>query len=231
MIVNLSSVAGIEIQCKEKIAAFYWYKISETMSYPGKLIFILGVSGSGKNTVIREMLKTDLGLTQVISCKTRPLRPDEVDGVDYHYYTDEAFQKAVEEKVFLEHMQVYDIYWYATRKADIIDALVRGEHIIKEIDMNGLIHIAKNHTDVREVTKSIFIDIDDETMKQRIMARAPMTEDELKKRIDEADFERPLAKQYCTDVIDGSGLREEVAAHVYALIAAYVGKELTTEML
>ncbi len=108
-------------------------------------------------------------MTQVISCKTRPLRPDEVDGVNYHYYTEEAFQKAVDEGVFLEHVRVYGIHWYGTRKSDIVEALKSGKTIIKEIDMNGLIHISERHPDVWECTKSVFIDIDDETMKQRIM--------------------------------------------------------------
>lgn len=68
--------------------------------------------------------------------------------------------------------------------------------------MHGLIHISERHPDIREVTKSIFIDIDDEVMEKRIMARAPISNEELQKRIDEAGLERPLAKHYCSDVID-----------------------------
>lgn len=67
------------------------------MDYPGKVIFVLGVSGAGKNTVITELMKRDLGLTKLISCKTRPLRPEEKQDVDYHYMTIEEFQRAVDD--------------------------------------------------------------------------------------------------------------------------------------
>lgn len=67
----------------------------------------------------------EFGLTQIISCKTRPLRPDETHGTDYHYFTDEAFEKAVEEKVFIEHVKVYGIYRYGTKKDDVIAALTK----------------------------------------------------------------------------------------------------------
>jgi guanylate kinase len=57
---------------------------------------------------------------------------------------------------------------------------------------------------VWQVTRSIFIDIDDATMRQRIISRAPTAEEEIQKRIVTADMERQLAKEICTDVIDGS---------------------------
>lgn len=55
---------------------------------------------------------------------------------------------------------------------------------------------------MREVTRSIFIDINDDVMRQRIVDRAPTSEEEIQKRIVTATMERELAKQTCTDVID-----------------------------
>ena len=84
----------------------------------------------------------------------------------------------------------------------------------------------QEHTDVLEVTKSIFLNVDDEVMKERITRRAPIGEDELTRRLESATIERNLAKQYCTDVIDASGEKEEVSAHVCMLVSEYLGKEI-----
>lgn len=194
------------------------------MSYRWKLIFILGVSGSWKNTVIHEMLNTDLGLQQVISCKTRELRPGEKDGVDYCYLTQEQFEEKRDKGEFLEYALIHKTFRYATRKKDVVDKLEAGEHVIKEIDIQWLISISQEHSDVREVTRSIFLNIDDEVMIDRITKRAPLSEEELTKRLESAVMERDMAKQYCTDMIDASGSVEEVAAHVYQIISWYISE-------
>lgn len=84
----------------------------------------------------------------------------------------------------------------------------------------------QDHKDILEVTKSIFLNIDDEIMEERIKHRAPIGEEELARRLESAATERDLAKQYCTDMLDASGEKEEVSAHVYALVAQYIGKEI-----
>lgn len=140
--------------------------------------------------------------------------------------TQEQFDKARDAGEFLEYELIHKMYWYATKKKDIIDKLQAGENIIKEIDIQGIVSIAQEHPDVWEVTKSIFLDISDEIMIERITKRAPLSDTELQHRLQSAIFERELAKKYCTDMIDASGTVEEVAAHVYALIAEYTGKEV-----
>ncbi len=154
--------------------------------------------------MIQELLKSDLGLKKLISCKTRELREGEKDGVDYYHYTMEQFQHAVEAGEFLEYQQNYGLGWYATRKSDVIDAISQGQYVIKDLDIKGLLSISTHHPDVWEVTRSVFIDIDDETMRARILSRSTLPEEEISKRIATAAMERELAKQICTDVIDGS---------------------------
>lgn len=194
------------------------------MSYPGKLIFILWVSWSGKNTIIHEMLQTDLWLQEVISCKTRQLRPGEIDGKDYCYLTQEEFEKERDNGEFLEYALIHQMFRYATRKKDVIEKLQAGINVIKEIDIQWLISIAELHKDIREVTKSIFLNVDNDTMLQRINLRSQLSQDEIDHRLTSAAMERPLAEKYCTEFIDASGTREEVAATVYDLIKGYLSE-------
>ena len=179
----------------------------------------MGVSGSGKNTIIHEMMKTDLALQQVISCKTRELRPGEVDGVDFCYLTQEEFNDKRDKGEFLEYALIHKTFRYATRKQDVVQKLSEGKNVIKEIDIQGLVSISKEHPDIWEVTRSIFLDINDEVMINRITKRAPLSDEELAKRLESAVMEREMAKKYCTDMIDASGTIEEVTAHVYQIIS------------
>lgn len=71
----------------------------------------------------------------MLSCKTRPLRPGEYDGVDYYYLTAEQFQTAIQHDEFLEYAQVHHAYNYGTRKADLEKALQTFPIVIKEIDL------------------------------------------------------------------------------------------------
>ena len=135
------------------------------MSYLGKLIFIMGVSGSGKKTVIDALMNSDLWLVQVNSYTTRPLREGEVNGEDYYHITQEEFDRARDQGEFLEISFIHKWFWYGTKKQDIIENLETGKHVVKEIDIHGFISMQQEHTDVLEVTKSIFLNVDDEVMK------------------------------------------------------------------
>lgn len=192
--------------------------------YPWKIIFMLWVSGSGKNTMIHELLKTDLPLKQLISYKTRPLREGEVDGVDYHCMTQEQFQAAADAWEFLEYEQNYGMHWYATGKKEVIDALQEGKILIKEMDIKGLQEIHDRHPDVWSVTKSVFLDVNEETMIQRIHKRGAIADEDLQWRLQTAAGERALAHKYCTDIVDASGTIEEEFARVYAVVARYCEK-------
>lgn len=133
--------------------------------------------------MIQELLKTDLPLTWLISYKTRPLREGEVDGVDYHYMTQEQFQSAASAGEFLEYEQNYGMHWYATGKKEVIEALQEGKVLIKDIDIKGLKEIHDHHPDVWQVTKSIFLDVNEETMIERIHKRGAMADEDLKSRL------------------------------------------------
>ena len=70
------------------------------------LVILVGMSGSGKDTVLRDLVENK-GFDPIVSTTTRPMREGEQDGVDYHFTTREAFEKGIEEGKFLEY-RAYD---------------------------------------------------------------------------------------------------------------------------
>lgn len=106
---------------------------------PGRLIIFSGPSGAGKTTVVRElMVCCPLPLVLSVSATTRPARPGEVDGVDYHFLSAEEFHRRREQGEFLECFEVFGRgYWYGTLRSTVTDNLRQGKWIVLEIDVHG----------------------------------------------------------------------------------------------
>ena len=97
---------------------------------------ISGPSGAGKGTVI-SLVRTRLqGLAVAVSATTRPPRPDEADGCEYHFLTREGFEQAVAEGAFLEWVE-YSGDLYGTLRREIDDKLAGGDDVILEIELRG----------------------------------------------------------------------------------------------
>ncbi len=100
-------------------------------------MFILSSpSGAGKTTVSRKLLEADSNLRMSVSVTTRPQRPGEVDGKDYHFTTNPEFDSMVAEAAFLEWAEVFGNH-YGTPKAQIAEGLERGEDFLFDIDWQG----------------------------------------------------------------------------------------------
>ncbi len=111
------------------------------MSRQGRLIVLSGPSGSGKTTLIREALaQGDLPLRLAVSATTRPPRPREVDGKDYHFWSSERFLDAIHADKFLEHAKVYGNH-YGTLRDEVEPFLDQGVNILLELDVQGGLQI------------------------------------------------------------------------------------------
>ena len=101
----------------------------------GKLIVLSGPGGVGKSTVAKELRKRDEFWVS-ISATTRKPRPQEVDGVDYYFYTEDEFDAAVKSDLFLEWAQFAGAR-YGTPRQPVEDALRTGKSVLLEIDIEG----------------------------------------------------------------------------------------------
>jgi guanylate kinase len=107
-----------------------------TTAEPGRLYVIAAPSGAGKTSLVRALMEREPRLRFSVSYTTRPRRPNEIDGRDYHFVSQAEFQQMVERKAFLEHAQVFDNF-YGTALGAAKSALADGQLLLLEIDWQG----------------------------------------------------------------------------------------------
>ncbi|HZC37451.1 MAG TPA: guanylate kinase [Sphingomicrobium sp.] len=102
----------------------------------GLLIVLSSPSGAGKTTISRMLLDADRDIRMSVSATTRPQRPGEAEGVDYHFVDDAEFERLIAAGEFVEWAPVFG-YRYGTPKAPVKDALREGRDILFDIDWQG----------------------------------------------------------------------------------------------
>jgi guanylate kinase len=102
----------------------------------GRLFVIAAPSGAGKTSLVKALLQREPGLRVCVSHTTRPRRPAEVDGRDYHFVSVERFRELIAADGFLEYAPVFDNY-YGTSRAALEAAFGAGHDVILEIDWQG----------------------------------------------------------------------------------------------
>ena len=146
----------------------------------GTLVLVIGPTGSGKSALISYVRKAIPGLVFPVSCNTRAMRPEEVEGENYFFITPEEFEKRVQAGEFLEWARVDDRR-YGTLKSQIIPPLEQDKVVVREVEVQGARSILALLP--RKNIKFFFIDggtWDD--LEKRILARASMGEAELASR-------------------------------------------------
>ncbi|MDQ7010690.1 MAG: guanylate kinase, partial [Mariprofundaceae bacterium] len=101
----------------------------------GRLFIVSGPSGAGKSSLCASWLERCPDLKLSISCTTRPPRPGEQDGREYHFLSRQVFERLIEEDAFLEWAEVHGNL-YGTRRDDVARMLASGD-VLLEIDWQG----------------------------------------------------------------------------------------------
>jgi len=124
-----------------------------TITRRGLMLVLSSPSGAGKTTLSRRLLDADPNIVLSVSTTTRPKRPNEKDGVDYHFVTAEKFRASVAAGEFLEHAIVFD-HHYGTPKNPVMEALAKGHDVLFDIHWQGTQQLKEK---VREDIVSIFV--------------------------------------------------------------------------
>lgn len=103
---------------------------------PGDLYIISAPSGAGKTSLVKALLQTGIDLSLSISYTSRPARPEEIEGRDYHFIRREVFEQRLKQDEFLESAQVYGNF-YGTSKRWINETITSGRDVLLEIDSQG----------------------------------------------------------------------------------------------
>jgi guanylate kinase len=106
------------------------------LSRRGVLFVLSSPSGAGKSTIARMLLEADPAIAMSVSVTTRPKRPGEVDGKDYHFVDVARFKEMVAAGEFLEWAHVFD-HRYGTPKAPVEQMLDQGRDVLFDIDWQG----------------------------------------------------------------------------------------------
>ncbi len=152
------------------------------------MLFVFSApSGSGKTTIVKEILKQYPEFRFSISATSRSKREIETDGKDYFFITREEFESKIKNDEFVEYELIYDNNYYGTLKSQVDECLSKGECMVFDMDVKGALSIKRIYGD-----KSLLIFVkppSKEAIIERLKNRKTETEETLKKRIARIDFE------------------------------------------
>jgi len=156
------------------------------------LLIIAGPAGSGKTTLCDRLVAENANTERVVTCTTRPPREGEVDGIDYHFLSDEQFDANVENGEFLEWAKVHTNR-YGTLKSVIENKLSEYVDLVMNIDVQGVAAVqkaARDHSAIGQRLVTVFIMPDSfEELRRRLRARGKDDEAEIDRRISSAEKE------------------------------------------
>lgn len=190
------------------------------MSHTGTLYTVSAPSGAGKTSLVAALLSSSEGIRVSVSHTTRPQRPGEEDGVNYHFVTEQTFLDMLDRAEFLEHARVFGNL-YGTSQRWVEEQLAGGTDVILEIDWQG----AKQVRQLIPETRAIFILPPSRlTLLQRLTARGQDDSATIDGRMAEAVEE--MSHYIESDYLVINDDFEQALAQLQAIVSS---QRLTTE--
>ena len=191
------------------------------MANRGKLFVVSGPAGAGKSEIVKTLLKKHPDVQLSVSCTTRAPRPGEVDGVSYHFVTEERFQQLIDENAFYEWAHVHQNR-YGTLKSAVEKGLDEGHDMILEIDVQGCLQVLEQNPDATGV---FVCPPSRENLEKRLRNRGTETEESIRVRLNNVASEVATAYRYDYVIIhqdwaDVPNALEIAADELYAIITA-----------
>lgn len=191
--------------------------IYETLNQPRPLLVILsGPSGVGKDAVMARMRELGVPFYQVITAATRPRRPNEQDGVDYHFVSLERFAQMIEQGELLEHAVVYGDY-KGIPKAEVRKGLASGLDVVLRVDVQGAATIRRL---VPQAVAIFLMPSSEEELVNRLRQRRTEDAGALAMRIATAREELRRLNEFDYVVVNRENRLDEAVQQVLAIMTA-----------
>lgn len=166
----------------------------------GKLIIFSAPSGSGKTTIVRELLKHFGNFEFSISATSRQPRGAEQNGVDYYFMSAEEFRERVERGEFVEWEEVYAGTCYGTLRSEMERIWTAGNVIVFDVDVMGGINLKRLFGD--DACSIFIMPPSVEELERRLRGRGTDAEEVISKRIAKAEFELSKSSEFDHTVIN-----------------------------
>jgi len=180
------------------------------------LIVLSGPSGVGKDTVLQRMKERDLPFHFVVTATTRDKRPNEVNGKDYFFVSNDEFARMIEANELIEYAVVYNDF-KGIPKQQVRDALTSNQDVVMRIDVQGAATIRKI---VPEAVLIFLTTESEQALVRRLEARKTETHEGLKLRIATARQELKRVEEFDYVIVNGEFHLDDAVDTIQAIINA-----------
>jgi guanylate kinase len=170
------------------------------MAGRGKLFIVSGPSGSGKSSLINDIVNESDDFIRSISVTTRPKREDEASGSQYHFVSKDEFNKLIEKDMLLEWAS-YAGYLYGTPKNFVTENLGKGKSVILVIEVQGAMQVVKK---IKEAYLIFITTSSFKELEERIKRRGADSSEETKRRLEIAKSELDHMKHYDCIIVNNN---------------------------
>ena len=191
------------------------------MAKRGMLFVISGPAGAGKSAIVKNLLSKHPDVKLSVSCTTRAPRPGEINGVHYHFVSDERFDELVAQNAFYEWAHVHQNR-YGTLKSVVAEQLDQGHDLILEIDVQGCKQVLEHDSSA----VGIFVcPPSRKNLEKRLRDRGTESEESIRVRLNNVAGEVATAHQYQYVIVhqdwdDVPNAQDIAVEDVYAIITA-----------
>jgi guanylate kinase len=184
-------------------------------NYRRFVVVISGPSGAGKSSFVKALLRGNgADLVYSVSATTRPKRAHEVEGKDYFFLTRDEFQRRIDAGDFVEHAEVHG-EMYGTLRSQIERVLESGRNVLLDVDVQGGQAVRRVYPDALLI---FVLPPSIEDLEARLRARGTDSEDRIKVRLENAQREIALMREYDYAVVNDD--LETATRQVLAIVEA-----------
>jgi guanylate kinase len=173
--------------------------LSDLNTRRGSIVVLTAPSGSGKTTIARRVLEAVPEMRFSVSATTRPPRPNERDGIDYHFMSVDEFRRRVRKGDLLEYEEVYPDRFYGTLRSEV-ETATPEKPVMLDVDVKGALSVKRIFGDRALV---IFIRPPSiESLEERLRLRGTESAETLRQRLDRATVELGYEKEFDAVVVN-----------------------------